>query len=314
MEGVSNQVSIGVESTFGTAVTPTVSLPIKESDGVQPAQDVRGLEAINTNPAKNKRFIEGKLVYEGGYEMDAYPESLGYLLKSAFGGVSSALASGESAVYEHTFTESVTKASLTVEQMVGDIVKRFAGFVVTSIKFSVKAGEEAVIAVEGFAKSDADASVITATYESNRPFTFEDVQTLSIGGTDIKAKVEELEWEYTNGAELFHGLGSKEAQAKYSTQSEFKGKIKAYVDSVTAQYFDDHVDGTEQALIINIDGDSIGTAEKLGLLVQADKCAFTSFESKLSFDYNAVEVEFEAREDASTGLVKAVLTNEVASY
>ena len=56
-------------------------------------------------------------------------------------------------------------------------------------------------------------------------------------------------------------------------------------------------------------GASIGSSSFNILKLTASKCAFTKVEQKLDFDYNALSIEFEAREDSTNGLVKTELTN-----
>ena len=85
MEGVISQISIGQESAWGTAVTPTVSVSVSPSDGLQAVQEAQDVEGIDGNPAKAKDFFSGKRTFEGGIEMPAYPQALGYFLKSLLG-------------------------------------------------------------------------------------------------------------------------------------------------------------------------------------------------------------------------------------
>lgn len=313
MEGILNQVSIGKEATYGTAVAPTVSIPIRPSDGIQPQRDAVGVEAINTTAPKNKSIFGGVLSYNGGFEADFYPTSVALLLLSALGDVSSALVGGETLVYKHTLTEAVAKKGLTLEQKIGSLVKRYAGFVASRITIGGKVGEAISFSFEGGAKSEADATAITPVYETTRPFNFADVATLSIGGTDIKAKASEFEFEYKNGLDFFHGLGSAEPQDKFVGQSELTGKITLLMDGTTKAYFEDLLATTESAIILDIVGDAIGTASHYEFKLTIPKAAISTFSSKLDFGYNAIDLEFVAREDATDGLVKAELTNLTAS-
>lgn len=178
---------VKTESVFGTAVTPILSVPISPSDGIQINQDVVGIEAIKTTAPKNKRFMLGKAEYSGGFEVAAYVKSIGYFLNSVFG--TDTPSTLETGVYKHKFTESTTKKSLTVEQVVGTITKRFAGYIVSSVKITGKTGEPVKITFSGMAKSQADASKISATYETSRPLNFADVASILIGGTDFSQRL-----------------------------------------------------------------------------------------------------------------------------
>jgi hypothetical protein len=313
MEGFANQISLIKENAWGTAGVPTKSVPVKESDGIQINASITGLNAIKTTAPKNKGFYKGVTTYEGGFALDAYPHIIGDFLNSAIGAETpSTVESG--AVYKHTFVEGVAKPSLTIEQVFGTVTKRFAGFVVGSFKLSGKAGETIGVAISGQAKAQADATKISASYETTRPFNFADITVLSIGGTDIKAYVEDFEFEYTNGLTMFHGLGSVDPSAKYQQPSEVKGKITAYCNATTSAYIADLIANTEREIILTMVGAAVGSGSNNALTFTLSKCAFTKTDTKLSFDYNAISLEFEAREDSTNGLIKAELTNTIASY
>ena len=314
MEGIFNQISVAKESTYGTEATPVLSLPVNASDGIQVEQEVIGVEAIKGTAPKNKSFFRGKQSFSGGYEMGAYPNALGYILLSALGAVvDSTVEAG--AVYKHVYTEGATRSGLTIEQKIGTIVKRFCGFIPSNIKISAKVGGLVLITFTGKAKGQADAAAITKTYEVLKPLNWADISTLSIAGTDIKAKVDSIEIEYDNGLEMFYGLGAVAPATKYVKQSTVKGKIEAYVDGSTDDYLTNLLAGTESELILTATGSEvIGSASAPILKVQVPKTAFTKTSTKLDFDYNAISMEFEGREDATNGLIKVELTNTVSAY
>jgi len=311
--GIQNQISIGLEGTYGTAVTPTLSLPVNASDGISIKQEVIGVEAIKGTAPKNKCMFLGKQSFEGSYELGVYPQSIGYILLSALGtDTPSTIEAGT--VYKHTFSESPTKIGLTVEQQVGEITKRFAGFVANKLKFSAKTGSLVNVNVAGLAKSQADATKITKTYETNCAFNWADIKTISIGGTDVKAKIDSFEIEYDNGVEMFYGLGSVTPQDRYPKQSTVKGKIEAYVDDVTATYLGEMIAKSDNEIIIDIQGATVGSVSTYGIKFTISKAYFNKFETKLGFGYNALSLEFEASEDPTNGLIKIELTNGIASY
>lgn len=310
--GVTNQVSVKLESTYGTAVVPDASIPIKESDGIKIEQDVIGVEGIKGTAPKNKLFAKGLANYPGSFELDAYPKSLGYFYKSAFGAIADATL--EAGVFKHTFSENTSKPGITVEQKIGTITKRFAGFVVESIKLAGKAGEIITASVSGRAKSQADATAISPAYETLRPFNFTDVSALSIGGTDIKSKVDSFEVEYMNALGIFHGMGSVDPQNRFVGQSECKGKLTLYLDNATNAYLTDLINNTEREIILTLTGDVLGSSNNYVLKYTISKCAFKKYETKLGYDYNAVTLEFDAREDSTNGLVKVELTNATTTY
>lgn len=312
MEGISNQVSIIKESSWGTAGVPDKSIPIKPSDGIQIEQEVIGIEAIKTTAPKNKLFSKGKVGYNGTFDMDFYPSWVAWFLYSALG--SDTPSTTESGVYNHTMIEAVAKPSLTIEQVVGTVTKRFAGFIVKSFKIAGKVGETITLSVNGMAKTQTSETKISASYDTVKPFTFENVTSLTVGGTDIKAKLEEFSIEYDNGLEMFTGFGSVEPSAKYVKQSEVKGSLKLYLDATTDDYIADLLANTEREIILTITGTTlIGATQYNKLVVTLSKCVFTKTVTPLGFEYNAVEADFSAREDATNGLIKLALQNAIAT-
>jgi len=311
--GTQNQISLGIESNYGQAVVPALSLPINASDGINVRQEVVGVESIKGTNPKNKAMFLGKQSFEGGYEVGVYPQTIGLLLKSAFGtDTPSTIEAG--AVYKHTFSESATKLGLTIEQQIGTITKRFAGWIPNKLKFSAKVGGMVTCAATGLAKGQADATKISKTYETNRTFNWADIATLSIGGTDIKAKVDSFEFEYDNGVEMFYGLGSITPQDRFPKSSTIIGKIECFIDATTDDFIEDMIDGTQKEIIIDIQGDDIGSVSSTALKFTISKCSISKFETKLGFGYNALSIEFQASEDSTNGLIKTELTNTTASY
>lgn len=313
--GLQNHIGLGKESVYGTPVAPTVFIPINESDGIQINKDIQFVESIKAGVAgKNKFAYTGKVEYSGGFESDAYPQFTGHLLHSALGLSSSALESGETTVYKHTFTEALSKPSYTIEQKIGEIVKKFAGFIVKNIKFEGKAGEAVTFGIEGIAKSQSDATESTPTYETSRPFNFADVVAVKIGNTDIKANCEEFSFEYDNAIESFYSLGSNEPATYYPKPSEAKGKLTLYLDNTTKDFLSDYISKTERSIEIKVEGSSIGVASKETLRIYLPKAVMTQVATKLSTEYNAMEIEFEGIVDPTDGLLKIELINTISSY
>src|SRR3970040_2466181 len=106
---VLNQIAFKRESIWGTAVVPDKILPVRMEGGIVTDQDIQVLAALRNHLAKNYHAQEGNRVHEGDFTFDLFPDLVGYPLLMALGDVSSALAAGETIVYDHTFTESEAK-------------------------------------------------------------------------------------------------------------------------------------------------------------------------------------------------------------
>jgi hypothetical protein len=314
--GILSQISFGLESTWGTAVTPNKSIAVQPGDGIQTDVDTQFRSAIKAQLAKNVTAFKGAQTHEGEYELDFVPANLGYLLKSAFGSVSSVAKSAPNAsVYDHTFTEVEAKPSLTVEQSIGEITRRYAGSIVHTLTFSCARGEVLSLTAGIRAKSSASATKISPAYETIRPLNFADAATVSVGGTGYTG-IQSFELTYTNNQNFLHAIGSSnDPQFNHVRGSEVTGTIEFYLDSNTAAEYTDYLNGTEQALVIGFTGDTIGTSSNYGLQLTVPRARYSTGSVPINDDYNALTVEFEGIYDTATSkLITPVLTNLLTNY
>ncbi len=314
--GPLNQISFGLETTWGTAVTPNKSIAVRPGDGIQTDIDLQLLSQIKAQLAKNYDSIKGAQKHEGEYEFDFIPGVAGYLLKSVFGGLSSALKGGETTVYEHTYSEAETKPSLTIEQAVGEITRRYAGAIVSSFKLACKAGDVLIATAGVKAKASATATKITPSYETIRAFNFADIGAsgFKLGGVAFD-EIESIELEYRNNLEMKHVMGSNDPTFNFVKGSEVSGKFDLYLNSDSAAKFTDYLNKTTQSLQLVFTGDAIGTASNYKLDITIPKAVFKVSSFPVREDYNLLSVEFEGIYDTATSkLISVVLTNLTANY
>jgi hypothetical protein len=318
--GILSQISLAPETTWGTAVTPTKSIAVRPGDGIQTDTDVQFVDSIKAQLAQHTSSFKGAQTHEGEYEMDLVPNYIGYLLRSAFGGVSSVAKSAPNAsVYDHTFTEAETKPALTIEQSVGDITRRYAGSIVHSLRFACNAGEALVCTAGIRAKSSATATKITAAYEAPtiRPFNFADMAAaggFKIGGSNYSG-LRSFDFTYENNHALLHAMGSNDPQFNHAKGSTVGGSFELYLDSTTAAKYTDYLNKTTQQLDFIFTGDTIGTSANYGLTLTIPRATMTAANDPISEDYCLLAVEFEGEGDTSTGKVmSAILTNLLTTY
>lgn len=115
--GENINLGLGVETTRGTEATISDWVPARTPAGINvivdktPIKETRGTRFSSTGFETTHKRAEGEL------EFNVRNRTIGYILKSLLGSVSSALKSGETAVYEHIFTvlsASPSNPSLTV--------------------------------------------------------------------------------------------------------------------------------------------------------------------------------------------------------
>jgi len=315
--GILNQIMFGQESQWGTAVTPNKGLAITPGEGIQTDQDMQYPVSLNGRLALHNIAYKGKTKHEGAYEFDVIPVNMGYILKSLFGGINSAQKAGETLVYEHSFSEAEAKTSLTFEQAVGDIIRRYAGGIVTTLKLSGKVGETIKAAASIQAKSNAVATKTTFSAETVRPFNFADCLQASGFkiGSAYMSQVDNFEIEIKNGGEMVHSLGSSDPSFFYVKGHEVSGKFEMYLDSTTKDTYADYLANTTRSFDLDLKGDAIGSASNYGLSFALPKVSFKVAAFPVSEDYNLLKVEFQALYDTSTSkLMSAKLTNLQANY
>src|SRR5579883_1348474 len=255
--GIQSQISFKKETQWGTAVVPDKSIAVRPSGGIINKPNVQLIPAVKGLLAKNHNAIKGKVSYEGDFTMDTFADYVGYFLLCALGTDSPALHSGESTVYDHVYTESVPKPSLTIEQAIGENVRRYAGCLVTGFKLSAKPGEMVELVASIMAKTQATATEITGAFSTVKAFDHTQVQ-VKIGGSVI-GEFENFELEYKNGSEMVYALGSAEPSYKDingGSQVTFKGDV--YLDSTTAAKIANLLSNTHEAVEIVITGGAIG--------------------------------------------------------
>jgi hypothetical protein len=315
-EGISDQISLGKETVVGTAVTPTVSLAILPSDGIQVKQDTVGVEAMDTTPALNKDFLQGMRDYEGKFEMNCYPIALGWILRSAIGSPNTTAVGTETLVKKHTYSETVAKPSMTIEQKIDALVRRYAGFTVSGWSLEWKSGEPVKLSFEGKALSDATATAITASYETSKVFDWTDISSLTIGGTDVKASLDSFKIEYKNGLESFHALTNQPDPTRlYVKNSEVTGNISATLTSDMVTLRQAFLDSTNKEIILTLVADeTIGNASNNTLVITCSRCSLNGYSTPIDTDYTKCDLDFVAGKDTTNGLIKVELTNLQASY
>lgn len=311
--GVLNQVSFKRESVWGTPVVPDKSIPVRFTGGIQTQQDIQLLSSVTARIPKNYEAMVGNRTHEGDYEFDHFVDYIGYLILSGMGSVSSALAGGETIVFNHTFSEVETKPSLTIEQVVGENVRRFAGSIVTVLTFSGEAGSVSSVAASIKARSQAAATAITPAYTTVRPFNFADAK-IKIGGVTL-TEVQNYEIEFNNNVELLHTLNNNDPQFRFVKGSEVSGTIEMFLDNATLAELNNYLNKTEREIILELTGGSIGVASFNKMVLTIPRAVFTTGDTEISEDHNMLHIEFQGLYDTvTTKLISVVLTNLLANY
>jgi hypothetical protein len=312
--GILSQITVGKETTWGTAVVPNKTIPVRPTGGLVIKKDIHMAYALAGRLQKNFDSTLGKSSYEGDYTMDAFADYIGYFLLSALGTDTPATHSGETIVFDHVFTETAPKPSLTIEQAIDVNCRRFAGVIASGFKISGKVGEFLEFTPMLTAKTQATSSEVTAAYSSVAAFNHAQLG-VKIGGSLI-GQVESFELEYKNGIDLVYALGSTEPQyTSIKSGSEVTGKMQLYLDSTTITELTNYINGTKRSLELIATGGSIGSAASYLLDISIPKAIYNAADSKITDSHNVLDVEWTGMYSSSDSKMLAVqLTNLISAY
>lgn len=313
------QIGIGKEATKGTAVAAAFWIGV-ESGKVIPlveyAQDLSNNGRIET-PTQSKVVRNDAITT---FSAPARSDWLGMLLKAALGSLSSATASGESAVYEHTISvlNSNDHPAYTLRQKDGITAEYSAYSMLSKLTLSCEASGLLMVEAE-FIGRQLTASAATPAYTTDHIWkgsqgTIKLATDLSGLGAATAVPFHRFKLEIDKGLLVHHTFGSitlaegLNGPLKITGELELLHAANTYRDFVTA--------GSERALRIAFAGDSIGNAETSELQINLAKCAFEEWDVDDGNDDLQMEtIKFTAQFDQAEGtpqMIGAVLTNEYA--
>lgn len=213
---------MGVESTPGTAVTPTKFLPVKDvnfpvsTDFIE-IREIRGSRQAYSN-------FDGPVRPDVSFTTSFYPSlGFGVLLKSLFGSVSTAAAGTSATAKTHTFGDAAALPSLSMERSdarasgQGIILQRLNGVKIESMQFSCNYGEDVEVTVNGQGlgfPTTPGSKPGSFTYPTVDPFIFTGASIEIDGVPNLLFK--SLQFEFTNTLERQESLrGTREAYKIY---------------------------------------------------------------------------------------------------
>jgi hypothetical protein len=313
---------IGKETSRGTAVSPTYWLLKTELDWQekfeQAIDDVSvGVIADSVNAEIVKRWAEGSF---GGSIKD---RSFGLILLSLFGSVNSSLKSGESTVYDHTFSllNSAQHPSLTLS--IDDPWQdyQFALAMLESLEIKYERGKFINYTANFKSKKGVTAS-LTASYSqenSFRPqdFIFKIANNLSglNGASAINIKSATLKFE--KNLEIDDVLGSVDPADILNKQFSCSGSIEAVFEDETT-FKNIALNDNARALRFDLINNAvtIGNSSNPRLTIDLAKVKFNEITRATPIgDLVMQTLGFKAFYSLSDSkLFQCVLTNTVASY
>lgn len=246
--GISGQVGLKAESTYGTAVVVDTFVPFI-SESIQRVEEHIESEAIRAGRyvLTSDQWNGGNVMIEGDLALELSTKNQRPLLKQMFG--------TETGVGPYTYTPGeLAGDSLTIQigrPAVDGTVHPFtyAGCKFSSWEIACEAGQIATLTLSVMGKSETTAAALAAASyaASDLPFKFSGA-TLSIASVAVNTKQVTLSGDLALERRMF--LGAQTTAEPLSTGLyTFDGSLQAEFESLTA--YNRFVNGTEAALVLS---------------------------------------------------------------
>lgn len=238
--GINAFISLGEESTFGTAVSVTDHFRlIDESINVEDGYNLR--QYLSTAVARQK--IRNKRNVSGSFTIPASYGGIGLLLKHVLGDVSTA----GSGPYTHTITDAAIPTGLTIQVdrdtsgVGGSSAYKFAGCQISALNFSQSMEEELQISAEIMGKTVTNVAAATPSYPSATYADWTAVTAVTFDGTTFTAR--EIEVGISNDLRADgYILGDRERQHLGRKGGTVTMKFNGEYDKL--DFFTDYIGGT----------------------------------------------------------------------
>ena len=194
------------ESTYGTAVTPTISNRVTSVSLGRSQERERTTHLSQSDAAFAVATFDAFEQAGGSIEMPLFYKGMGQLFKAAIGGTPVTTGSGP---YTHAFEPTTVLPSLTMSFQRGTgSVETFEGVMVTSMTISCEAGAEASASFEVIAETaSARTTAITPSFGDGAQVVHHQAGTLSYNSNTYT--VRSFEFTIDNKLERVNNLGSK---------------------------------------------------------------------------------------------------------
>lgn len=316
--GSVRNLGVGQETAGGTPVVPTHWIPITNGV-VMPL--VEYVEDLSNYGRQEQPHTAEQIVEDAVFNGDAVVRSdwIGVLLANIIGVPTSALAGGESVIYDHTFLYSNGQhvpMTVAMKDAITDELSSFAQ--VNSMELTVDAKEILRANLEIMGKSLVSDSNTVAYSTSAKRFPGTGVvvgYAADIAGLSSPTLItpNSLSLKFDQGLLMQHVLNSNTASKVINQTLRIEGEIELLQENNTLRDF--VTDGTKKALAITITNpDTIGVGSNAAIAIQLADISFQSWETSDTLEDAATEkIGFVAHydpTDASPQMLNVVLTND----
>jgi hypothetical protein len=312
-------IGLGIEATAGTAVAETIFLPwsafsMQAVSEKAMFNSARGIRNMASNSMIRRKYAQGSL----GAILNV--ENAPYLFGMALGSVATALASGETAVWEHTITvqnanASMKTATLTVEQGAVETTQ-YTNVVVDSLNVEVSDGYATITAelIGQFPGTDTiTESYTTETEMAYHNYTAKFGTTVANAISGSATPLKSFSLNIANNVQLdeafLSGANTVTSGGLIAGPMQITGSYSLHFEDTTelAKY----KANTKNAMVVSFTGASIGVAETEEVSIRLGRLVLTSPPVEYNIDGLLVlNQEFEVEYEATDKEVTVIVTNE----
>ena len=268
--GLAAQLGIGVETTWGTAVTPTRFYEFTDESLALSIERIEseGLRAGN-RVMRSDRYAVGQKAVEGSVSMDMTAENSGLLFQHALGQVTTTTPSGSVKNHECVLADPYSLGlTLEVGRPGNDGTVRaftYSGCKISSFTLSNSVNELLTGEFSFIGKDETTGSITSASYPSSQELLSFAGATISVAGSSYECKEASVEVDLGLDAERYI-LGSQTINAPVAAaMTEITGSVTAEFKDLTA--YNRFVNNTQAALTLKWEGTAISGTYKRGITV-----------------------------------------------
>lgn len=270
--GLSAQLGIAEETTYGTAVTVT---RFYEFNSESIKQDIARIESqglrAGTRVQRSDRWAAGSTTIGGALDLELHAKSMGLWFDHMVDGTP-ATSNVEGSTYTHTYEPGdLPTGGLTLQVGRPDGAGTVQPFTYTGVRivdWSLAANLDEIVklGLNVVAQAETDGiALATASYPASDHLLVFTGASLTIAGSAVSVKSFELQG--TTGLKTDRrGLGSAAIlEPSEQEMRTYGGTIDAYFENLTA--YSRFVDGTEAALVLTMQGSAASTNYNYGVVV-----------------------------------------------
>jgi hypothetical protein len=195
--------SIGIQSTAGTAAATPLARCYLMGGGFGPMRDVADVEETSASRLRNTAYVQNVRA-EGSPQFAVRPGFIPVLLYGAMG---TKAVSGAGDPYTHTITLAATQPYLTFWRTLGTLFERFIDVKVASLNFESTAGGVLAVTAEllGLSPSFQSTANTTATPETTNTFVHADLNGQFLVETVAVSRIRRVAVNIATGAQIAYG-------------------------------------------------------------------------------------------------------------